>query len=980
MRLPAGGRIDRARPLAFRFDGRYYSGFAGDTLASALLANGVRLVGRSFKHHRPRGVFTAGPEEPNALVELGRGAERTPNTRATTTELREGLEAFPQNCWPSLRFDLMAVNGLLAPLFAAGFYYKTFMWPSSFWEKVYEPLIRRAAGLGRLSGAPDPGVYDKVHDFCDVLVIGAGPAGLAAALAAGRSGARVILAEEDFELGGRLLGDRAEIAGGSGSAWAASVAGELKTLAETRVLRRTAVFGVYDGGTYGALEQGPAGGVVRCRYRKIVARRCVLASGALERPLVFADNDRPGVMLASAARTYVNRFAAAPGRRAVVFTTSDDGWRTAADLTRAGVAVAAVVDPRSDVGADVTALAGDAERLTGAAVARALGGAALRGVEVAGADGARRVIACDLLAVSGGWSPNLALTAHLGARPVWSAQAQAFAPGATPEGLRVAGAAAGRFTTAEALADGFAAGAEAAEACGFPALRIEAPGAGPEAARWATLRHIANARGKSYLDLQHDVTASDIDLAHREGFRAPEHVKRYTTLGMATDQGRLSSHNGLALLAQANGAAIGEQGPTTHRPPYAPVPIAAFAGAERDGAFRPVRHTPTHAWAERRGAVFVEAGLWLRAQYFPNPGERDWQESVTREVRAVRNGVGFCDVSTLGKIELFGPDVATFLERLYTNAWANLAVGRARYGLMLREDGIVLDDGTTSRLGPEHYVMTTTTANAARVFQHMEFARQVLWPELDVQMVSATDQWAQIAIAGPLARETLARVLDPGFDLSDAAFPYMAAAETTVLAGAPARVFRVSFSGERGYELAAPARLGEALADALMAVGAPFAITPYGVEALGVMRIEKGHPAGPELNGQTTPGDLGLAKLLSRRKDYIGRRLGERPGLTDPDRQTLVGLKPIDRSQRLRAGGHLVREGAPASAAHDEGHVTSTAYSPTLGHSIALALLARGAQRLGERVRIVDPLRGGEVVAEVCAPVFVDPGGERLRG
>jgi sarcosine oxidase subunit alpha len=979
-----GGGIERDRSVRFAFDGKTYEGCAGDTLASALLANGIRLIGRSFKYHRPRGILSAGAEEPNALVELRSGARREPNTRATTVELYNGLTAESQNRWPSLSFDLLGLTSPFASLMTAGFYYKTFMWPAAFWEKLYEPLIRRAAGLGRAAGQDDPDHYEKATAFCDVLIVGGGAAGLAAALATGRSGARAILCDEDFRLGGRLLSERCEINGMPSLEWLRSAEAELRAMPEVRIMSRTTVFGMYDHGTFGAVERVndhvpvPPEGQPRQRTWRIVAKRAILCSGAIERPMAFGNNDLPGVMLAGAVRSYLNRFGVAAGQNVVVATSCDDGWRTARDLTAAGLSLAAIIDTRPHASVEIERSGVKARVFHGARISSARGARSIKAVEVIDSSGKTHTVACDLLAMSNGWEPVLHLASHLHHRPAWDESCQIFVPKDLPPHLSAAGAAAGNFTLAQGLTDGSRLGAEAAEACGFQAtpdaFQTDAENASGTPS-WGS----AERGGKAFIDFQNDVTESDIALAHQEGYRAVEHLKRYTTLGMATDQGKTSNVTGLALMAGLRGRTIPQTGTTVFRPPYTPVAIGALAGHHRGKTFRSTRLPPSHDWAKTQGAVFVEAGAWLRAQYYPQASEHDWLAAMTREVNTVRGAVGVCDVSTLGKIDIQGTDAGIFLDRIYCNGFAKLPVGKARYGLMLREDGFIMDDGTTSRLGDNHFIMTTTTANAAKVMQHLEFCHQVLWPSLDVQMVSVSEQWAQFSIAGPRARDTLRDVIDRQHDISNDAFPYLAAKAVTVGGGISARLFRISFSGELAYELAVPASFGDSAIRAIMQAGQRFGIAPYGTEALSAMRIEKGHVAGNELNGQTTAYDLGLQRMVSSKKDFIGRAMASREALHEPDRPRFVGFKPVDPKQRLTAGAHFIPLGKPAKAENDEGYMTSVTVSPTVGHSIGLGFVKRGPERTGEHLRAVDLVRELDIEVEICSPIFVDPNEEKLR-
>ncbi len=974
-----GGLIDRSKTLRFTFDGKTYQGHQGDTIASALLANDVRLMGRSFKYHRPRGPLTAGSEEPNALVELREGNRQEPNTRATTAELFDGLSAKSQNRWPSLSFDAMGVNDLLSPFFAAGFYYKTFMWPKAFWEKLYEPIIRRAAGLGSLSMEADPDVYDKGFLHCDLLIIGAGPAGLSAALTAGRAGARVILAEEDFLLGGRLNAETFEIAGMAGHAWAAQTQAELASMDNVRIMTRTAILGAFDHGIYGALERVsdhlavPAAGKPRQTLWRIYAKRTMLCAGAVERPIAFKNNDRPGIMLSGALRTYANRYAAAAGQTVALFTNNDDGLRSAADLAAKGVDVVAVIDTRAD-GPSVQAGA----HFKGAQVVDAGGKLGLNTITIKLANGQTTRINCTALGVSGGWNPNVHLTSHQRSTPKWDEKIAAFVPESTPAEMSVAGAANGDMSTHAALANGAKQAVTALKDIGIKATAGRTPKAEDEPINVSPFWYVEH-KGRAWVDQQNDVTVKDIKLSHQEGFRSVEHLKRYTTLGMATDQGKTANVPGLAIMAEMTGKSIPDTGTTMFRPPYAPTSFGAFAGRHRDEDFRPIRKTPSHKWAEEHDAVFVETGMWLRAQWFPKPGETHWRESVDREVLATRKSVGICDVTTLGKIDVQGTDAATFLNRVYCNAFAKLAVGKTRYGLMLREDGIAMDDGTTARLSENQFVMTTTTANAVPVFRHLEFCRQCAWPDLDVQLISTTEAWAQYAVAGPNSRKLLQKIVDKDFDISNEEFPFMGCGEITVCGGLRARLFRISFSGELAFEIAVPTRYGDSMMRALMEAGEEFDVVPYGTEALGVMRIEKGHAAGNELNGTTTALNLGMGRMVSKKKDSIGSTLSEREGLNQADALNLVGFKPVNSDETFSAGSHFINSDAQANAANDQGYMTSVCYSPNLGHTIGLGYLKDGANRMGETTRAVNPLMGEETEVEIVSAHFIDPEGERLR-
>ena len=995
-RLPSGGRIDRERPVSFSFDGQTYSGHAGDTLASALLANGVRLVGRSFKYHRPRGVMTDGVEEPNALVQLGIGASSEPNARATQVEIHDGLTAASQNCWPSVRFDAGAVNGLLGALFPAGFYYKTFMWPGRWWMK-YEYFIRRAAGLGRAPSGPDPDSYDKSYGHCDVLVIGAGPSGLAAAHAAGRTGARVLVVDERSEPGGHLLGTRQAIDDAPAQEWVSAMVSDLAAMEDVRILSRATALGYYDHNYLTVLERRTdhmpyreRHGRVRQRLWKVRAKQVVLTTGAHERPLVFGNNDRPGVMLASAAQSYVNRYAVRPGSNAVVFTNNDTAYDPALDLADAGARVT-LVDVRTELSDTRRAQLRrrGIELLAGHAVTDVRGTKAVTGVSVAALTaggsayaGGSRKISCDLVCMSGGWNPAIHLFSQSGGRLAFDETKGAFVPGEARQAQFSAGGCNGTGVLAFALSEGREAGKAAAAACGFRKRggtslpKVDVAEEMPIRLIWAVPSRQPNRPlDKHFVDFQNDVTAADIALAAREGYRSVEHLKRYTTTGMGTDQGKTSNVNALAILSETLGADIAATGTTTFRPPYSPATFGALAGRDVGELADPVRTTPMHQWHVEQGAPFEDVGQWKRPWYYPRRGE-SMREAVDRECLAVRNAVGILDASTLGKIDVQGADAAEFLERVYTNSWKRLGVGRCRYGLMCTEDGMVFDDGVTLRLGENRFLVHTSSGNAARVLGWMEEWLQTEWPELEVFCNSVTEQFATASISGPLARRLLAE-LTTDIDLDKDAFPFMSWRDGHV-AGLPARVARVSFTGESSFEINVPAGYGLSLWTALIHSGRRYGITPYGTEAMHVLRAERGFIlAGQETDGTVTPIDLGMEWIVSRNKDFLGKRSLDRADTIREDRKQLVGLLTDNPEDVLPEGGQIV-ETVTEPPMRMIGHVTSSYFSANLGRSIALALVDGGRERHGESVMV--PLERVVMSARITEPRFFDPDGTRAHG
>jgi sarcosine oxidase subunit alpha len=994
-RLDSGGRIDRNRPVRFTFDGKAFTGFAGDTLASALLANGVHLVGRSFKYHRPRGIMTAGPDEPNALIGVGAEDSRyTPNMRATQVEIYDGLVAESQNRWPSLTFDVGAANDTVSKFLPAGFYYKTFMWPAAAWKRLYEPLIRRAAGLGRAPEKPDADRYTQVYAHCDVLVIGGGPSGLAAALAAARSGVKVILCDEQPELGGSLLTETAAVIDGeSGTAWIARVCAELRSNPNVKVMTRTTAFGWYPHNFIGLCERvtdhAAASNTMLPRERlwQVRAKEVVLAAGAIERPIVFPDNDRPGIMMAEAARTYANRFGVRAGSRAVVFAACDSAYRAALDLKAAGVAIAVIADIRAQpagVWVDRARAEGIDVRpsavITGTTGHLRVASATIAMTTSGGGLGRAETISCDLILMAGGFTPSVHLFSQSRGKLAYDEARQAFIPATSAERERSVGGCRGVFRLDGVLQDGFAGGQNAARAAGgspttdhvFSVRTDDATegtfiGATPHGRNPSTTR--------AWVDFQNDVTAKDIKLATREGFRSIEHVKRYTTTGMATDQGKTSNMNALGIVADALNLPVPKIGLTTFRPPYTPTTFGIFAGQSRADLFDPVRKTAIHEWAVENGAVFEDVSLWKRAHYFPKVGE-DMHDAVKRECKAVRESVGIFDATTLGKIEIVGKDAAEFMNRMYTNAWTKLEPGRLRYGLMLREDGFVMDDGVVGRLAPDRFHVTTTTGGAARVLAMMEDYLQTEWPDLDVWLTSTTEQWAVIAVQGPNARKVLEPLIED-IDLSREAMPHMSVCEGRIC-GVPTRLFRVSFTGELGFEVNVPTGYGRAVWEAIMAEGKAYGITPYGTETMHVLRAEKGYIiVGQETDGTATPDDVGLSWAVSKlKKDFVGKRSLARPAMLRADRKQMVGLLTADPKTVLEEGAQIVVDPAEPVPMTMIGHVTSSYWSAALGRSIAIAMVREGRARIGTRLSV--PMPDGPVPVDVVHPVFYDPKGERL--
>lgn len=994
LRLVNGGAVDRNREVKFTFNGKSYKGLAGDTLASALLANGVELVGRSFKLHRPRGIMAAGVEETNAFVQIGEGARHTTNVNAAQVEIYEGLKARSVHCWPSVEHDFGAITGYFARLLPSGFYYKTFMWPANFW-RLYEHVIRGAAGLGKAPEVDDADSYAYRYDHFDLVIVGSGPAGLAAAKQAAPSGASILLVEQDFRFGGNLLSEDAHVENQTGSEWVEKTVKQLESYGNVTLLPRATVTGFYDGNHLVVLERVTdhlpeplrVEGIPRERLWKIRAKEVVLATGSIERPLVFGNNDRPGVMLASGALTYLQRFGVKSGRRAVVFTNNDTTYSVAAEMQRLGVQVAAIIDLRKEPPLAVRQLANESRIpvMAGQVVHNVLGKKRVKGVEVATLVGNDRlgkdnqVIDCDLVLQSGGWTPTVHLFSQAGGKLAFDERQVCLRPdlSAHPEHLYLAGSCNGNFSLKDALHEGAEAAAKALRSAGFAVEGVLAlsatssPSCVPQPLWRVPSR---NPSIKRFVDYHNDVGSSDVELANREGYRSVEHLKRYTTTGMGPDQGRTSNINALAILAEEQNTTIPAVGTTRFRPPYTPISFGAVAGSRVGDFFQVKRKTSLYSVHEQAGAVFEPAGLWMRPDYYPQYGETR-EQAVLRECRAVRNSVGIFDGSSLGKLDIQGPDALKLLNMLYANGWDTLKPGACRYGLMLKEDGCIFDDGVTACVAENHYHMTTTTGNAERVYNWIEEWLQCEWLDWEVYVTPVTTQWAAISIAGQNARDLLKSV-GTDIDLSTEAFPHMQFREGNV-AGIPARVFRISFTGEHSYEINVPSSYAPALWEALMKAGRAYNITPFGLEAIHRLRAEKGYIAiGLETDGTTTPYDLGMSWAVGKKKtDFLGLRSQSIEHLSRAGRRQLVGLLTDELDYVLPEGSQIRLEEQGKS--RSQGHVSSSYMSATLERSIALAMLENGAQRIGETVAVY--IDGKKVTAKVTKPVFYDEEGRLLN-
>ncbi len=992
-RLNKVGLINRNKKISFTFNGKKLFGYEGDTIASALIANGIHLVGRSFKYHRPRGFFGAGVEEPNAKLQVEFNGHSEPNVNATEMELVEGLSATSQNCWPSVNFDIGAINNFLKMFFPAGFYYKTFMWPKSFWYKIYEPFIRKAAGLGVASIEKDKERYEHKFEYCDLLVTGSGPSGLASAYAAAKNGAKVILAEDKPRFGGTLLTDDVSIDNLSGKDWAEKIITELKSMPNVTVKNRSQVFGYYDHNMLVMFErvgdhlEKKSKFTPRQRLWYIRAKETILSTGSIERPIVFGNNDTPGIFLSAAAKEYMKVYGVLVGKKPLIFTNNDSAYETALGFKKNNVEPI-ILDTREEHSSELI----DEAKSKGIDIRFSHGVIVANGYKKVKSAKIGKLnkdknsfekietVDCDCICVSGFWTPSVHLASQSGNKLKYEEKIDAFIPDKKKQHETSVGAANGSFTLEESLKHAFENGSNLSAKITETKTEISIPNVnekkyGAHDKFWC-MPLPKNENPKRFVDFQNDVSVSDIEIALREGYRSIEHVKRYTTLGMATDQGRTSNLNGLQLVSNIENKIVPEVGHTTFRPPFTPITIGTIVGREVGMEYMPTRKTPMHEWHEKNNAVFVDAGAWKRPRYYKQ-GNETLFEASKREAKNVRENVGICDVTTLGKIDIKGPDAAEFLNRVYTNAWMKLPVGKARYGLMLREDGIVMDDGTTTRISENHYHMTTTTAQAANVLSHLEYYLQIVWPELNVNVVSTTEQWAGAAIAGPKSRDMLSK-LYPDLDVSNEALPFMGYKEAEFF-GVPSRIFRISFSGELAYEINVKSDHGLFMWEKMMEVGKEFGNQPYGTEALSTLRIEMGHVAGPELDGRTIPSDVSLNGLVSKKKDFIGKNSLGREAFNVESRQKIVGLIPIDRKSSIPEGSHIVQDQNAKLPNPKLGHVSSSCWSVENNNPFSLAIMKDGKNMIGKKFFAVSPLKNKSIEVEVISSHYVDPEGKRVR-
>ena len=992
-RISNEGLLNRNKEISFKFNGTKYTGYEGDTLASALLANGIHLVGRSFKYHRPRGFFGAGVDEPNAKLQILLNGHSEPNVNATEFELVEGIEATSQNCWPSVKFDVGAINNFLSKFFPAGFYYKTFKWPKSFWHKVYEPFIRKAAGFGIASLEKDKERYEHKYEYCDLLVTGSGPAGLSSAYAAAKNGAKVILAEDKPRFGGSLLTDDVTIDNLSGKAWTDKIITQLKEMPNVIVKNRSQVFGYYDHNmtvmiekTGDHLKDKPKY-VPRQRLWYIRAKEVILSTGSIERPIVFGNNDTPGVFLSAAAKEYIKVYGVLVGKKPLVFTNNDSGYETALEFKKHGVDPI-ILDTREEHSSELidSAKNQNIKIKFASAVIAANGYKKVNSAQIGKLNKDKtsfvnsETIECDCICVSGFWTPTVHLASQSGNKLKFDDKIDAFVPDKSKQNETSIGASKGTFTLQDILDEGFKKGFDISKKITNNNNLTSTPSSNeikkrPHDKFWCSPLP-KDKNFKRFVDFQNDVSVSDIEVALREGYRSIEHVKRYTTLGMATDQGRTSNLNGLQLVANVEKKIVPQVGHTTFRPPFTPITIGTIVGREVDMEYMPTRKTPMHSWHEKNNAIFVDAGAWKRPRYYKQ-GNENLLEASKREAKNVREHVGICDVTTLGKIDIKGPDAAEFLNRVYTNGWSKLSIGKARYGVMLREDGIVMDDGTTTRISENHYHMTTTTAQAANVLSHLEYYLQIIWPELKVNVISTTEQWAGAALAGPKSRDLLAKLF-PDLNVSNEALPFMGYTEGNLF-GIKAKIFRISFSGELAYEINVESNYGLFMWEKIMEIGKEFYIQPYGTEALSFLRIEMGHVAGPELDGRTIPYDVSLEGLVSNKKDFIGKRSLQKEAFNNFDRQKLVGLVPTDKKTNIPEGSHLVMDKNAKLPNPKLGHVSSSCWSVENNNPFSLAIVKDGKNMIGKKLFAVSPLKNFAVEVEVISSHYVDQEGKRVR-